>query len=757
MPATVIRLVCLALATQLLFGCAATLPSFPSTTHKTSLQKQRIASAELALLELEEVDAVIKLNNQPLKRQIVIGLKAQAAATDEFFFRKLKISFGQQLINLQSTVEITDNTGAVISASVKGDILLDYSDNQLVWYPIFSQLNINSTNFSFQNGSYAEAIPELNESVLQSLNDKIASALLQQGNNVIPLNAIPLAEIEVGTSLPGFGNATAGQSHQLNGMFVVAGSAVLINGNVTTIALDMNFKADLSTCPADIVVSRAVFARKITSREPVDAATSMADPENLQYFYSEISGAKRPMTIIHYWFADGQPLAVKELAVGPSERWRTWSKAGHPETRATHWKVLVVEKETGCILHSQTARSLAAHTDTAGAETSSSKPTFQTLQRVFKARTGSFSISKNKPKIALIEIRRTFLQEVISASLEDLRIEAEFDQDALSQLEFTAEMLPFDTRDITCEQRNCTASLRTCTTSITHCKRLRDTRDCSSCLFYNPLNNRCISQAVDPICEAARNRQNTKYDADQKTCIANVEAEHRDCEKFNAQAERRCEIESGIKSSTCELVKSGVEALPGGATLASVTADTKTRGKLSVVFSGFRIEEDFSRLKLDMALKSDLEVTGNLNFNPGNSPDPLKACIGAWSGPFSSRAVAESAPNSILTNFRAGNATLTASWSGFAMPLTMTPSPLESVFVNNPQLLANCGIGLTVEKVEQLITGDKAEFYSGQMNLDVQPLPTIFKFSPVTIVYGDTSYQADAVLGETHLRYDIER
>ena len=158
-----------------------------------------------------------------------------------------------------------------------------------------------------------------------------------------------------------------------------------------------------------------------------------------------------------------------------------------------------------------------------------------------------------------------------------------------------------------------------------------------------------------------------------------------------------------------------------------------------------------------MALKSDLEVSGNLKFSPKDIPAPLKACINTWSKPFSSRAVAESLPNSILTSVDVGEKALTANWSGFAMPLTMTPPPLESVFVNDPQLLAKCGIGLTVKDVEQVIAGDEAAFFSGQMKLEVQPLPTRIIFSPATVVYGDQSYQAEAVLGDNHLRYDIKK
>ena len=757
MPAMLTRLFCLTVFSQLMLGCAMTLPTNPSTTtHNSTLQTQHIASAERALLELEEIDALIKLDNRLLKQQIVVGLKAQAASTGNFFFRKLKINFGRQFISLQTTVDVADNTGTVISATVNGDILLDYSDNQLVWVPVFDQLHISSINFTFEDGSYAETIPELNELVLQRLNDQISTALLLQDNNAIPLHAIPLGEVQVGTSLPGLGNATASNVQQLKGMFVVAGNAILIDTNVTTIAVDMNFKADLSTCPADIEVSRAVFAHKIINREPVGVAGNIASLESLQNFYSEISGAKRPMTIIHYWFADGQPLAVKELAVGPSERWRTWSTIGPTESTAAHWKVLVVEKESGCILHSLSARSLDESVVSETDETANS-PTFTSLQRAFNARTKGFSISEDKPEVALVEVRRAFLQNVFRASLDDLQIEAEFSHDALSQLQFTADLQPFETTDIVCEQRDCPASPRACTATVTHCKRLRDTRDCSSCLFYNPLNNRCVSQDVDPICEAARTRQNEKYDADRAACIANVEAVNRDCAKFNEQAARSCELESGIETSTCEIVKAGLETLPTETEFASVSADTKTHGKLRAVFTGFRIEDDFSRLKLDLALKSDLEVTGELKFSPGNIPAPLEACINAWNGPFASRALAETSTNSILTNVEAGAASLVANWSGFAIPLTMTPSPLESVFVNNPQLLASCGIGLTVKKVEQVIAGDDEAFFSGQMKLEIQPLPTRITFSPATVIYADKSYQAEAVLGENHLRYDIKK
>ncbi len=746
------KVVRLAIASQLAFACAIIQPG-GSVNDQALLQNQRTASGVLDLQELAEIDVLVKLDNPHLSRQIAAGLKAQASATGDFYFRKLKIQFGGQFIALQASVNIADNTGTVINASVAGDILLDYSNNRLVWFPLFSQLQIRSTEFSFENQFYEAATTELNATVLQRLNADITNTLVLYGNNVIPLEAVPLAEVQVGTSLPGLGSAVASHSQKLNGVFVVAASAMLIETGVTTIALDMNFIPDLSTCPADIEVSRAVFAMDVVAREPVGLAHNMTGSDSLHYFYSEISGARRPMTIIHYWFADGQPIAVEELAVGPSERWRTWSAKGFASPGASHWEVLVVEKESGCILRSQSIRTLAPELLVPSNIEVDSYSAFADLRAAFNTRIDRFPISSNTPKIALIEIRRPFLQDVFKLSVADLHIEAAFDKDALSKLQFGAQMLPFETRDIVCEQRSCPPP-RVCVAQVTQCKRLRDTRDCSSCLFYNPLNNRCVSQAIDPICEAVRNRHNIKYTADRAACIANTTASKLDCEQLNTQAARSCEIESGIEVSACESVKTGIEALT---VLASVHANTSTRGVLSAVFSRFRIEDDFSRLKMDMSLKSDLTVTGQLEFEPGKIPTPLRACINAWSVPFTSRAVAVSSANSILTTIEVGKTALTANWSGFAMPLSMTPSPLESVFVNNPQLLANCGIGLTVKKVAQVIAGDDAEFFSGQMKLDVQPLPTVIKLSPATVTYGSHNFSAEAVLGENYLRYDIGR
>ena len=753
MQRMLIRFFCLVIATYLMAACTALQPA-GVTTDVASIQNQRAANAKYALLRLQDIDTLIKLDNNWLAVQMEAVLMAQANSSEKIHFHKLKLNFDRQFIALDALLDVSDDDGNVISASVSGEILLVFSGAQLEWLPRFTQLRINSKDFAFDGGSYAEPITELTLDVLQIIRSDIAEKVMEQNENTIPINAVPLGEIQVGASLPGFVDTPARHVQSLRGVFVVAGSAMLIDSASTTIALDMTFIPDLSTCPADVTVSRAEFASGIESREPVGIASNVNDAVDVRYFYSEISGAKRPLTIIHYWFADGLPLAVTELAVGPSERWRTWSGRESEHGDATHLEVLVVEKDSGCILHSESIRVLGSESTNTRAEQTQPRKTFAMLKDEFNIREAGFSISEEVPGIALIEVRRPFLVEVLQASLADLNVDADFDNTSLSALRHSASLLPFDTQDISCEQRAC-ASAPVCRTNITQCKRLRDTRDCSSCLFRNPLNNRCVSEAIDPLCEATRSRQNAKYESDRAACIAKAETLNRECDLLNAQAVRSCQIEAGFEGTVCETIKNGMQTLKEGTPLAQVSAETNTSGTLSANFSNFRIDDDLTALKLDINLKSDLQLSGDLKFSPGGITRPLADCITAWSGHFDSRFIATTAVNKLLTNLEESGNALTGIWSGFGATVETTPSPLESIFVGNPQLLANCRIGLTVSKVEQAFAGDDERFFNGFIELEIQPLPTSIHLAPATIESGGKTYSAEARLSASHLRYDI--
>jgi hypothetical protein len=747
------RALCLAVVTQIIFACTSLQQTRP-VAEQASIQSQRVASAGLALLELDQIDTLIRLDNHKLAEQISTVLNAQAAISGKFNLRKLKLRFNKQYIALESALDVTDDSGNTISASVYGDVSLDYSGNHLEWFPRFNQLQVSSGNFSFEQGTYTEATPELNQLLLQRLNTDMADALILNDNNTIPLNAVPLGEIEVGASLPGFARSAASDTQLLNGIFIVVGSATLIEPSVTSIALDLEFHPNLSYCSTDVTISRAGFTSSINEREPAGFVRSLTDEEGVRYFYTEISGAERPLTIIHYWFADGQLLVVDELSVEPSERWRTWSSKDGARTSASHWKVLVVEKESGCIFHSQSIRTVKAEDSVSQTAQTSANWTFATLRNEFNARTAGFSITKDKPDVALVEVRRAFTRDVLEDSLAGLYLEAEFAQADLPQLQFSALMQPFEPANIVCEHRSCPPA-PSCAVSLTQCKRPRDTRDCSSCLFRNPLNNRCVSEAEDPICVAARSRQNAKHEADRASCIANAEAAMLECEQLNAQALRSCEIESGFEQSACEAVKSGIASLQKGSPLATSEAQAAIQGRLSAVFSNISIDDDFTRLKMDMALNSNMKLEGMLEFNPGDLPPALVSCISAWSAPFTSRAITSSAVTSMLTNLSETDNAFTANWSGYILPLELIPSPLESIFLYSPNLLANCSIGLTVRDVERVFMGDDAGFFTGQLELEIQPQPAVISLFPVTMQYGEREFQGKAVITSTHVRYDI--
>jgi hypothetical protein len=743
-----------AFITQLFTACSILQPTIPADD-LASRQHHLSANAELAILELEEIDTLIRLDNKWLSRQIIAELNELSEADEKYSFDRIRITFNRQYIALSGIVNILDDDKNIVTAVVRGDIQLDFNNTRLDWTLRFDQLQVTSRDFTYEDGSYAEPIPELSLQLLNELNSEVSESLSRRDANTIAFNPVPLGQVEVGASLPGFSHLDVSTAVDLRGIFMVTGSAMLIDSSVTTVALDLSFIPDLSECPADVTVSRAEFASDIQSREPVGIIGDDSPVSDIRYFFSEIRGAKQPLSVIHYWFADGQPVGIEELSVGQSERWRTWSGKSHGHDDATRWDVLVVEKQSGCILLSSSTGRTDYGPALTRVSTTEAKQGFTALNETFNARISEFTIVEEKPVIALVETDRSFLREVLQSSLKDFSIAARFDDSAMSAQQFEAGMQPFDTGKIVCEHRDCPPA-PACKTVITQCKRLRDTRDCSSCLFRNPLNNRCISEATDPLCEASRSRQNAKYENERLACIDRAETSKRECDQLNAQVLRSCQIESGFEDSACQSTRASIEALKPGEPLARLNTRASLSGSLSVNFSNFRIDGDLERLQLDMSVQSDIQVSGEISLTPGNIGRALANCMAAWGKPFRSRFANTPVVNKLISNLGTTDNSLTAHWSGFGLNIDTKPSPLESVLVGNPQLLANCKIGLTVEEVEDHLAGADAEFFRGQMELEILPLPTNIHLAPVTIQSGDMTHSAAGQLSARFLRFDLE-
>ncbi len=716
-------------------------------------QQQNIREANSDLSSLAQVDSVVKLNNRWLSAQVSDILLSEAEKSSNIHFDRLKVNFSSQLISLDADIDVSDDHGNVISTSVKGGIYLSINHPHLVWSLRLDQLVINNRDFAFEDGQYAEPLPELTSEILRRLNEDFLQHLKHNDRNRIALDMAPLGEIQVGATVSDLSSSAARHTEPLRGFFITAGSAQLIENDYTRFALDLVYIPGISTCPADVSVSRSNFASEIESREPVKTRDDAMKADDIKYFFTEISGATSDMTIIHFWYANGRAVAVEELAVGASERWRTWSSGGTGYAAGDRLQVLVVEKESGCILQSKGIRLPAA--EASSAETFSLKQAFSQLQDEFSLRTNALSTDQYKSPIAVINTRRSFLQEAIEGALSDISIQARFDPTSMTTFKKTARLAAFELADISCETRDCPPA-KICKTNISHCKRFRDTRDCTSCLFRNPLNNRCVSETTDPVCEASRDRQNARFEAERDACIADAETAKQECDYLNSQASRSCQIEAGFADDACDSIKSSIKNLEPGAALAFINSNAKPEGNLAVNFSNFRIEGDFEKIKVDMSLASNLQITGNLNFSPASIARPLATCIAGWSAPFKSRFTNTPSLSNLQSSIEQQDNTLVAAWSGFGMTIDTRPSPLESVLVGNPQLLANCKIGLTVDKVERAIGGDESGYFRGQFELEIQPLPTRMYLAPASIKHGDKVLSARAELSAEKLSYMFE-
>jgi hypothetical protein len=414
----------------------------------------------------------------------------------------------------------------------------------------------------------------------------------------------------------------------------------------------------------------------------------------------------------------------------------------------------VVEKESGCILHTQSITKLAAKGAAPAALERNQVTTFDELRDIFHAKLSGYTIQEQKPGIALIEVDRSFLEGALSTSLEDQQLEVDIDTGKLDPIISTASLQPFDSEEITCGQTACPPAPE-CAVSLTQCKRMRDTRDCSRCLFRNPLNNRCVSQATDPICEAARRRQNIKYQVERSKCISAAESAKQDCEALWEQLKRSCEIEAGFEKSSCEAVKTEIAGLPEGALVATTRAQAALQGPFQVSFANFRVEDGFRRLQLDLTLGASLSLKGKLAFSPQEGPQALNSCIRNWQGPFAAQVVPPVQASSLLADLKAEGHTYTSNWSGYVLSVTTRPTPLEAVFRQNPRLLANCTVHLSIDDVNRALVGSGAAFYNGSLQLELQPLPTRISLAPASIEYAGQAYRGDASIMAERLKYDI--
>ena len=737
-----------------MFACAV-LDEIQGVVEAPSVENQRASIALSSLHQLQHIDAYIKLDNSPLRDQIRNILHAQASVTGSMEFSRLKVRFARQLVALEASMEISIGPGETINAALTGDVILTFSGNQLIWLPHFNQLNVSDSNFIFENTPYPAATKELEEQLLVQANREIADAVIVLGKNHVQIDPLPLGEIEVGAALTNFDSISSTNSRELGGVFIVAGSSILIEPRLTSIALDLQFIPNFSDCPSDVYVSRSTFAQEIKDREPVGVTRFFDLGEGESHFFTEISGATRSTAVVHYWYADGQPVALEELPVEPSFRWRTWSSKRLDRSLARNWEVIVVEKETGCILHSQAIR-----TDPAikldMPELAPAQETYEQFRAEFERRVSEFSILEDRPDIALIEVPRPFLNEVLHASVKDLEMVVNLDINQLPTQSLSGSLQPFNADQIFCEERECSAQ-RECASGFSQCMRHHDTRDCTTCLFRNMLNNRCITEGVDPICEAARTTQNSRYESERESCAELETRTNSNCQRLRTQELRSCEIEAASEQSACESGRETVQEFSASGSFAEIALKLDTSGGLSAIFSDFAIEGDLTNIRLKLGFSAALDLTGSIRFAPRQTLGSLASCMNAWQSSFQGKVVLPQLSTSMIGQIKTTESRLTTDWSGYVITASIKPTPLESMFVDNPNLLADCQIGLTVDKVAEAIDGANRDYLSGAYPFEIQPLQSQINLSKASVSYGELMFEAAPELSPSHLKYDVKK
>ena len=140
---------------------------------------------------------------------------------------------------------------------------------------------------------------------------------------------------------------------------------------------------------------------------------------------------------------------------------------------------------------------------------------------------------------------RTFVRASLNAALGKASFNLGFDIPNGRDVPFSAVLATPDVSGIRCPLRNCVRDVQ-CVADFSTCNLRKDASTCVSCSLRNPLNNRCIRESVDTVCEESRARNNRRHESRWKACLARAEEIRADCRRMAAQAvnedERRMTI-----------------------------------------------------------------------------------------------------------------------------------------------------------------------------------------------------------------------
>lgn len=686
-----------AVAAVVLGACAGLFPE-SQTAVDAAMDSAALVELQQDLARLESVDVHVELDNALLAERVRAGLSRAPATGIEITGSEVRFRDGVAAVNA-SFVDRRDPDQALHLA---GRLNFGFEGHAVTWRVRFERATEGSVDGEW----------------LDAFNDALHAALEDGQLNHVPVMPAPLAEVAAEAELLAPVSLSARGRQPVDGVYVLAGMATLVQPDTTRFALELSFVPRLAGCAPSVSLTRSTFARRVEGREPVEPVRLPREAGDLQHFYTEIAGAREPLTVVHWWFADGQPVAVEELPVEPSARWRTWSSNTVDDPRARNWSVLVFEQDSGCLLTATAAR--LDHGVDAEADLDAAA-----VLADFDRATAALPLPDSGAVRA--SLAPGFLRQAVGQALRDVHLELSFDVSGIPTRNFVGHLSPFDANRVRCGISQCEASGQ-CVADLGQCVRQRDNRECSTCLFRNPLNNRCVNEGEDPVCVAARDSRNKRFEREREACLAEQEAARLDCEQRQRQELESCHIEAAAERNACEAARAFLASYDRRQAFAGVTSEVDTSGRLDLVYSELAMHDGPAQLEARLALRADLALDGTVRFEPEAELGPLQQCISNWNTGFRSRAVTPRRSHRLVVPMVTDGESWVSEWPGFIANGRIDPTPLESAFAGQPGLLPGCRIQLTAREVARAVTGEVAELFEGELEFRVQPGPLRIEF-----------------------------
>ncbi len=532
--------------------------------------------------------------------------------------------------------------------------------------------------------------------------------LTDRGFNRIELGLLPLAVLEAGVRVSGGVNAVTDLSTPLQGRTVLQGAAVLVNRDAVRMALDVDLLPGVTTCGAS---------------------------------------ASAPVDVLNYGYADG-------VATGVQQGEWTGPDGAIPTPPGVHvnreWRVYQVDGGNGCLLR------IASAPETGQPSPAEGPLGFPALQQAFERRVAVVSPSADLDAPMRIELRREFLAAALQATLADQVLAVETPASPGRDGTHRATVSNLSTDALGCSMTACSQQ-RQCTVNHEQCPLERDTRDCRSCQLRNPLNNRCLSEVEDAACVQAREARNRRLEVERTQCIE-IEVAARDaCVALREQETESCRADREDRLAACRGKITALERLAGvpGAR-GEVLATGEVEGTLDVVFLGFSVDPQLSRLRQGIALGADLAVKGDLQFTTDASLAGALPCTRAWTGDYAGYAELRREETHLVAGLEPRDDRLVAEWSGLVRPIVLSPSPVKALFRSRPGMLSGCGVGMTIDWVGSTLAGPGSDFINGKDEVTVQPLPTRLTLLPAWAREGGRTYAGAPSIDESRVLFEME-